>query len=100
MPGVFVKKPEGAFYVCPRLPVDDTNAFATFLLKEFSIDNETVMVAPLDGFYATPGLGKDEIRLAYVLEQAKLTRAMRILAAALEAYPGRVVVANGVKASR
>jgi aspartate aminotransferase len=100
MPGVFVKKPEGAFYVCPRLPVDDTNAFATFLLREFSIDNETVMVAPLDGFYATPGLGKDEIRLAYVLEQPKLTRALRILAGALEAYPGRVVATNGIKAAR
>jgi aspartate aminotransferase len=97
MPGVFVRRPEGAFYVCPRLPVDDTNEFATFLLRDFSLENETVMVAPLDGFYATPGLGKDEVRIAYVLEQTKLARAMRILSAALEAYPGRVVAANAAR---
>jgi len=85
-----VRKPEGAFYLCLGLPVDDANAFATFLLREFSLDGETVMVAPLDGFYATPGLGRDEVRLAYVLECDKLTRAMRILEAALAAYPARV----------
>ena len=91
MPGVLARRPEGAFYVCPRLPVDDTNAFATFLLRDFALDGETVMVAPLDGFYATPGLGRDEIRIAYVLEVPRLARAMRVLAAAIEAYPGRVV---------
>ncbi len=68
MPGVFVRRPEGAFYVCPRLPVDDTNAFATFMLRDFSLENDTLMVAPLDGFYATPGLGRDEVRPAYVLK--------------------------------
>jgi aspartate aminotransferase len=94
MAGVFVRKPEGAFYVCPRLPVDDTNAFARFLLKDFALENETVMVAPLDGFYATPGLGLDEIRIAYVLETPKLTRAMRVLDAALAAYPGRVAASS------
>ncbi len=90
MPGVRVRKPEGAFYLCLGLPVDDANAFATFLLREFSLDGETVMVAPLDGFYATPGLGRDEVRLAYVLECDKLARSMRILEAALAAYPARV----------
>jgi aspartate aminotransferase len=90
LPGVVARRPEGAFYSCARLPIDDSNAFAIFLLREFQLDGETVMVAPLDGFYATPGLGRDEVRLAYVLETDKLRRAMRILAAALEAYPARV----------
>jgi aspartate aminotransferase len=90
MPGVRVRKPEGAFYVCPALPIDDCNAFATFLLRDFSLDGETVMVAPLDGFYATPGLGRDEVRLAYVLECPKLERAMKIMSAALEAYAAKV----------
>jgi aspartate aminotransferase len=87
MPGVRVRKPEGAFYLCLGLPVDDANAFATFLLREFSLNGETVMVAPLDGFYATPGLGRDEVRLAYVLECDKLERSMRILAAARALAP-------------
>jgi aspartate aminotransferase len=91
MPGVRVRKPEGAFYICTGLPVDDANAFAIYLLSDYSLDGETVMVAPLDGFYATPGLGRDEVRLAYVLECDKLERAMRILAGALEAYRARVI---------
>jgi aspartate aminotransferase len=90
MPGVRVRKPEGAFYVCTGLPVDDANAFAIFLLSDYSLDGETVMVAPLDGFYATPGLGRDEVRLAYVLECDKLERSMRILSGALEAYRSKV----------
>jgi aspartate aminotransferase len=89
-PGVTVRRPEGAFYVCPRIPVADAQRFAEFLLRDFDVDGETVMVAPADGFYATPGLGRDEIRLAYVLEERALSRAMRILAAGLEAFPGRV----------
>ena len=90
-PGVHVRRPEGAFYVCARLPVSDADAFATFLLRDFSLDGETVMVAPLDGFYATLGLGRHEVRIAYVLEVPKLERAMRILGAALETYAARVV---------
>lgn len=90
IPGLLARKPEGAFYSCAKLPVEDANAFAIFLLQDFSLDGETVMVAPLDGFYATPGLGRDEVRLAYVLEVPKLERAMRVLAAALAAYPARV----------
>ena len=91
IPGVLVRKPEGAFYICARLPVDDANVFAEWLLKDFALDGETVMVAPADGFYATPGLGRDEVRIAYVLEEAKLKRAMKCLTAALAAYPGKVV---------
>ncbi len=89
IPGVLVRKPEGAFYVCARLPVDDANAFAEFLVRDFSVGGETVMIAPADGFYATPGLGRDEARIAYVLGEPKLSRAMAILREALEAYPGR-----------
>ena len=90
IPDVRVRKPEGAFYMCTGLPVEDANDFAIFLLQDFSLKNETVMVAPLDGFYATPGLGRDEVRLAYVLEIPKLERAMRILAEGLIAYRAKV----------
>jgi aspartate aminotransferase len=91
MPGVVVRKPEGAFYICGRLPVDDANAFAEFLVRDFDLDGETVVIAPADGFYATAGLGRDEARLAYVLEEPKLLRAMAVFAKALAAYPGRTI---------
>jgi len=93
IPGVLVRKPEGAFYICARLPVDDANAFAEWLLRDFALDGQTVIVAPADGFYATPGLGRYEVRIAYVLEETKLRRAMKCLGAALAAYPGKVAVA-------
>ena len=89
MPGVTVRKPEGAFYMCAKLPVDDAQKFCEFLLRDFSLDGETVMLAPADGFYATPGLGRQEARIAYVLNEKALGRAMRALSAGLEAYPGR-----------
>jgi len=89
MPGVEVRRPEGAFYVCPRLPVDDAERFCEFLLREFELDGETVLLAPAEGFYATPGLGRQEARIAYVLGTEPLARAMQILARALESYPGR-----------
>jgi aspartate aminotransferase len=89
IPGVLVRRPEGAFYLCARLPVDDANGFAEFLVRDFDVEGETVLIAPADGFYATPGLGRDEARIAYVLEETKLRRAMTVLAAAIEAYPGR-----------
>ncbi len=89
MPGVVVRRPEGAFYLCTRLPIDDAEKFAVFLLRDFSVGGDTVMVAPADGFYATPGLGTDEVRIAYVLEEAKLARSMEIFSEALRAYPGR-----------
>jgi aspartate aminotransferase len=93
IPGALAHKPEGAFYICPRLPIDDANAFAEFLLRDFARDGETVMLAPADGFYATPGLGRDEARIAYVLEEAKLRRAMKCITEALAAYPGKVAAA-------
>jgi aspartate aminotransferase len=87
--GIRVRRPEGAFYLCAGLPVDDANSFTEFLLRDFEQDGETVMLAPLDGFYATRGLGRDEVRIAYVLEEPKLRRAMQLLGAALAAYPHR-----------
>jgi aspartate aminotransferase len=89
IPGVVCQKPRGAFYVVARLPIDDAEKFAIFMLDEFSLNGETVMVAPADGFYATPGKGKDEIRIAYVLNCTDLDQAMRVLAAGIEAYNRR-----------
>lgn len=86
IPGVFCQKPEGAFYLICKLPVEDANEFLIWMLKEFEDDGETVMAAPADGFYATEGLGKDEIRIAYVLEPEKLRRAIEILGKGLERY--------------
>ncbi len=89
IPGVFLRKPEGAFYTVTRLPVDDADDFARWMLQEFEHEGRTVMMAPAGGFYATPGLGKDEVRIAYVLKRANLESAIEVLAAGLEAYPGR-----------
>jgi aspartate aminotransferase len=86
IPGVFLRKPEGAFYFIARLPIDDADDFAKFLLAEFEHERQTVMVAPAPGFYATPGLGKDEVRIAYVLKREDLLRAVDVLAVALERY--------------
>jgi aspartate aminotransferase len=86
IPGALCVKPRGAFYVVARLPIDDGQEFATFMLDKFQLDGETVMVAPADGFYATPGKGKDEVRIAYVLNCLDLDRAMKVLAAGVEAY--------------
>jgi aspartate aminotransferase len=86
IPGLFLRKPEGAFYFVARLPVDDAEEFARFLLADFAHDGATVMVAPASGFYATPGLGRDEVRIAYVLKRQDLERAVPALAAGLEAY--------------
>ena len=86
IPNVQCRTPEGAFYVMARVPVKDAGRFAQWLLTSFRLDDETVMVAPGDGFYATPGLGMDEIRIAYVLEVDRLKRAMRCLKHALAQY--------------
>jgi aspartate aminotransferase len=86
VPGVFLRKPEGAFYFVARLPVEDGEAFARFMLSEFQLDGATVMVAPAEGFYATPGLGRNEVRIAYVLNRDDLKAAVRVLAAGLAAY--------------
>jgi aspartate aminotransferase len=88
MPGVHVRRPEGAFYIFAVLPIDDADRFAHWLLEDFRIDGETLMIAPGDGFYLTPGRGKHEVRFAFVLEEAALERAMTILREALRVYPG------------
>lgn len=89
MEGVYCPKPKGAFYSIVKLPVDDSDRFAQWLLEEFSYENQTVMVAPATGFYSTPGLGKNEVRIAYVLRIDDLKIAMKILEEALKVYPGR-----------
>ncbi len=81
-----MRRPEGAFYLCARLPIDDAQQFAEFLLRDFEVDGETVMVAPADGFYATPGLGRDEVRIAYVVSEKELIRAMDVITRGLLAY--------------
>ena len=89
MTGVYCPKPKGAFYSVVRLPVDDSDKFAQWLLQEFHYNNQTVMVAPASGFYSTPGSGRDEVRIAYVLNTDDLKNAMETLAEALKVYPGR-----------
>jgi aspartate aminotransferase len=90
IPGVYCPKPKGAFYTVVKLPVDDADKFAQWLLEEFEYKNQTVMVAPASGFYSTPGSGKNEVRIAYVLKIDDLKNAMETLAEALKVYPGRV----------
>jgi aspartate aminotransferase len=89
MPGVYCPTPGGAFYAIARLPIDDADRFCQWLLEEFSFENQTVMLAPATGFYGTAGLGKNEVRLAYVLNTESLNSAMDCLEAALKVYPGR-----------
>lgn len=91
MKGVVAPRPMGAFYAAAQLPVDDSEKFAKWLLEEFSYNGETVMVAPMAGFYATPGLGRNQIRLAYVLKEEDLRHALVCLEKALETYPGRTI---------
>ena len=86
IPGVVCVKPQGAFYILVKLPVDDCEKFIIWMLNDFNIDGETVMGAPGEGFYATPGLGKNEMRLAYVLNEDELARAMHVFARGFEAY--------------
>jgi aspartate aminotransferase len=87
--GVFCPKPKGAFYAVAKFPVDDADKFCQWLLEEFSFEGQTVMMAPASGFYATKGLGKQEARLAYVLNQESLKKAVKCLEEALKVYPGR-----------
>ena len=89
IPGVFCPMPMGAFYTVSRLPVTDIDDFCRWCLEEFNYEGETVMMAPASGFYATPGLGKNEVRMAYVLKIEDLKRALVILEKALEAYNAR-----------
>mgnify|MGYP002778353368 CR=1 FL=1 len=97
MPDVFCPNPGGAFYAMARLPIDDADAFCQWLLESFSHKGSTVMLAPATGFYSTPGLGKNEVRLAYVLNRTDLDAAMDCLEAALQAYPQRTNVGNAQK---
>jgi aspartate aminotransferase len=89
IPGVICPKPKGAFYTVVKLPVDDADKFAQWILEDFEYMNQTVMIAPASGFYSTPGLGKNEARIAYVLNTDDLKKAMEVLAEALKVYPGK-----------
>lgn len=89
IPGVYCPKPKGAFYTVVSLPVDDADKFAQWLLEDFEFCNQTVMIAPASGFYSTPGLGKNEARIAYVLKIDDLKKSVEVLAEALKVYPGR-----------
>ena len=91
IPGVYSPIPMGAFYTVARLPVDDSEKFCAWCLCEFDYEGETVMMAPASGFYTTPGAGRNEVRIAYVLNKSDLQRALVVLQKALEAYPGRVL---------
>jgi aspartate aminotransferase len=91
MEGVYCPKPKGAFYTVVKLPVDDSDKFAQWMLSDFEYENQTVMIAPASGFYSTPGYGKKEARIAYVLNINDLEKAMKTLEEALKAYPGRKV---------
>ena len=88
MKGVFCPNPGGAFYAMAKLPIDDSDKFCQWLLEEFNYNNQTVMLAPATGFYGTVGLGKQEVRLAYVLNTDAINNAMDCLEKALEVYPG------------
>ena len=90
IPGVYSPIPMGAFYTVAKLPVDDSEKFCRWCLEEFNYEGETVMMAPASGFYTTPGVGINQVRIAYVLKKEDLNRALFILRKALEAYPGRV----------
>jgi len=92
MPGVFCPNPGGAFYAMARLPIDDADKFCQWLLENFSYNKQTVMLAPATGFYGTPGLGKNEVRLAYVLNLESIAAAMDCLEKALEQYPGKTEI--------
>jgi len=89
MPGCFCPNPKGAFYAVARLPIDDSDKFCQWLLEDFEYNNQTVMLAPATGFYSTCGLGKNEVRISYVLKVEDLKAAMVCLAEALKVYPGR-----------
>lgn len=91
IPGCYTPIPMGAFYTVAKLPVDDADKFCEWCLREFEYEGQTVFMAPASGFYTTPGLGKNEVRIAYVLKKEDLAKALLVLKKALEAYPGRVL---------
>jgi aspartate aminotransferase len=89
--GVYSPIPMGAFYTVAKLPVDDSDKFCEWLLSDFSFENQTIFMAPASGFYTTPGLGKNEVRIAYVLNKEDLGKSLKILEEALKVYPGRTI---------
>ena len=91
MDGVFCPNPGGAFYAVVRLPIDDADKFCQWMLEEFSYEGQTVMMAPATGFYSTPGAGKNEVRIAYVLKKEDLTAAMKCLEEALKVYGNMLI---------
>ena len=93
IPGVICPKPSGAFYAIAKLPIDNSDKFCQWLLEEFEYENQTVMLAPATGFYATKGNGKQEVRIAYVLNKESLVNAVACLEQALEIYPGKIELA-------
>jgi aspartate aminotransferase len=90
IPGVYSPIPMGAFYTVAKLPIDDSEKFCRWCLETFNYEGETIMLAPASGFYTTPGSGRNQVRMAYVLKKEDLQRALFILKKALEIYPGRV----------
>ncbi len=86
IPGIICVKPRGAFYIIAKLPITDAEDFIIWMLKNYSVDNETVMTAPAEGFYSTPGLGKNELRIAYILNEEDLRKAMQIFRMGLSEY--------------
>lgn len=91
IPGCYSPIPMGAFYTVASLPVDDSDRFCEWCLKEFEYEGATIFMAPASGFYTSPGMGKNEVRLAYVINKEELGKALKILAEALKAYPGRTL---------
>ena len=89
IPGVYSPIPMGAFYTVARLPIDDSDKFCAWLLEEFEYEGQTIMMAPASGFYTTPDVGRNEVRLAYVIKKEELKKALIVLEKALEVYPGR-----------
>jgi aspartate aminotransferase len=94
IPGVFCPMPGGAFYAIAQLPIDNADRFCQWLLESFSYQNKTVMLAPATGFYSTPGLGNNEVRLAYVINKKNLADAMDCLEQALQQYPGKMEIVD------
>jgi aspartate aminotransferase len=90
IPGAFCPNPSGAFYVVAKLPIDNSDKFCQWLLEDFSYNGQTLMLAPATGFYATPGKGKNEVRISYVLNVEELKQSMKSLEEALKVYPGRI----------
>jgi aspartate aminotransferase len=90
IPGVICPKPAGAFYAVAELPVDSGEKFCQWMLESFDVNGETVMMAPAAGFYSTKGVGTKQVRIAYVLNQESLKRAVNIISEGLKVYPGKL----------